>query len=166
MGKRTKIDIRFSGFAAIAEELDKFPGALLKATAEALHTSASLVDVKLHKEMMKHEHDYNPRAYGKFKTQSSIMDGARPDIHGNIVEQKVGFDIAHGGLASVFLMYGTPRHYQPNQRRMHPGVKADRKLYNAIYGTKTRAELNRIQRSIFEQVLRQYGGHWHGKYLD
>lgn len=166
MGKRTKIDIKFEGFAAMSEELDKFPGALLKATAESLHKSASFVDIKLHKEMQKHEHDYNRRAYGKFKTQSSIMDGASPEIEGNIVEQKVGFDISHGGLASVFLMYGTPKHYQPNMHRMHPGIKADKKLYGAIYGTKVKKELQTMQWLIFRSVLMEYGGHWHGKYLD
>lgn len=166
MGKKVKIDIRFDGFAAIAEELDRFPGALKKAAMEAMEYSAALVDVKLHKEMQKHERDFNSKAYGKHRTESTIMDGEKATADGNIIEQKVGFNISHGGLPSVFLMYGTPRHYQPNMHRMHPGIAADKKLYNAIYGSNTRKQLNKMQRSIFESVLREYGGHWHGKHLD
>ena len=39
---------------------------------------------------------------------------------------KVGFNISKGGLASIFLMYGTPR------------MQPDKKLYNSIYGSSTK----------------------------
>ena len=53
----------------------------------------------------------------------------------------VGFDIQNGGLASIFLMYGTPR------------MKKDTKLYNDIYGKKTRDEIRALQEEIFRKKM-------------
>ena len=174
MAKKVKIDIRFDGFAAIAEELDRFPGALKEATIEAMEASAKIVNEKLHERMKKHEEPGRHKSisgkmapnYGKGSTQKTILDHRKADVHGNIIEQKVGFDISHGGLPSIFLMYGTPRHYQPSMHRMHPGMNADKVLYNAVYGKGMRTKLNRQQKEIFESILRKYGGHWNGKHLD
>ena len=56
---------------------------------------------------------------------------------------KVGFDIRHGGLPSIFLMYGTPR------------TKKDTKLYNDIYGNKTKHKIAEIQKEIFNDEIRR-----------
>ena len=57
----------------------------------------------------------------------------------------VGFDIAEGGLASIFLMYGTPR------------MKPDRKFRSDLYGRKTKQENFEMQNKIFQKYVQQLG---------
>ena len=65
---------------------------------------------------------------------------------GDTASVGVGFDISGGGLPSIFLMYGTKLHGQPH-------ITPDRKLYDAVYGAKTRKEISKIQESAFQKVL-------------
>ena len=71
----------------------------------------------------------------------------------------VGFKISQGGLASVFLMYGTPRHAPANQygsaNGTHPGMPADKKLYNAIYGNAVHRKIAEKQKEIFEKEIKK-----------
>jgi hypothetical protein len=53
----------------------------------------------------------------------------------------VGFDISHGGLPTIFMMYGTPS-YMKNQL-----------LYDAIYGDQTIGEVRRVQKEIFNEAM-------------
>lgn len=76
-------------------------------------------------------------------TERSLRRNAVIEWQGNVAEVKVGFDIAHGGLASVFLMYGTPR------------KKKDQKLYNAFFGKSTQQEYIRAQEEILYDAIRE-----------
>ena len=76
-------------------------------------------------------------------TERSLRRNAVIEWQGNVAEVKVGFDIAHGGLASVFLMYGTPR------------KKKDQKLYNAFFGKTTQQEYIRAQEEILYDAIRE-----------
>lgn len=53
----------------------------------------------------------------------------------------VGFHIRQGGLASIFLMYGTPR------------MKPDRKMHSVFFGSAVRNQIQDKQRDIFKRVL-------------
>lgn len=77
------------------------------------------------------------------QTERSLRRNAVIEWQGNVAEVKVGFDIAHGGLASVFLMYGTPR------------KKKDQKLYNAFFGKSTQQEYIRAQEEILYDAIRE-----------
>lgn len=60
---------------------------------------------------------------------------------------RIGFRISEGGLPSIFLMQGTPKHGK------HPGIAADKKLKNAAFGAKTMREITAIQREEIERML-------------
>lgn len=140
--KKLKFTLDFNAVSALAEELDGLGGDIKSAADDALQKSAEYIDERLHERMKKHNKTH--------KTDKSILDDAKVVWSGNIAEINVGFDISHGGLASVFLMYGTPQH-EPN----HPGTEADRKLYNAIYGSATKRKIKNIQKEVFEEAVRK-----------
>lgn len=62
---------------------------------------------------------------------------------------RIGFKIGDGGLPSIFLMWGTPKHGR------HPGISADTKLKNAAFGAKVKREVAAIQREEFEKAIEE-----------
>lgn len=113
----------------------------LKATTEkALTESKEYVTAKLHQDMKNH--------HRTGRTESSIDDDLKVEWKGSQAQVKVGFKISEGGLASIFLMYGTPR-------REPTPMEADKKLYNDVYGTATQRKVNEIQQKVFEDAIRQ-----------
>lgn len=124
-------------FSEYGEKLEAVGGNLKRATEEALEKSKDYVNGELHKQMVKHNRSH------KHKTDKSIQDDAKVVWSGFEAEINVGFDIEHGGLASIFLMYGTPR------------ADKDQKLYNAVYGTATKKKINEIQQKIFEKAIEE-----------
>lgn len=62
---------------------------------------------------------------------------------------RIGFKISDGGLPSIFLMWGTPKH------GAHPGMTADTKLKNAAFGAKVKREVAAIQREEFEKAIQE-----------
>lgn len=127
---RNKVGMLFEGFEEMAAKFDALGGDLKSVVTECLEKSHNHVTPKLHKDMKRH------RRTGD--TESSI-GVTRVEWEGTKASIKVGFNISHGGLPSIFLMYGTPR------------MKKDSKLYNDIYGTKTRKEIKELQEEIFKK---------------
>lgn len=123
-----KIGLQLDGFEDLMSDLDKLGGDLKEVTAEALEKSHAYVTPTLHQAMKKH--------HRTGRTERSIDDSGKVYWSGNTATVDVGFDISGGGLASVFLMYGTPK------------MKKDTKLYNAIYGSATKKKLAEIQEEI------------------
>lgn len=139
MGKN-KLSLDFPGLEEYAEKLDRLAGsgALKKAVTEALEKSKDLVNEQLHEQMKRHHRTGN--------TEKSIMDNAKVEWSGNEASVQVGFDIAHGGLPSIFLMYGTPK--QPK----------DQKVYNAIYGAATKRKIKQLQEEAFMKAINEIMG--------
>jgi len=123
-----KIGLQLKGFEDLMSDLDKLGGDLNQVTTEALEKSHAYVTPNIHQAMKKH--------YRTGRTEKSIEDSGKVTWTGNVASVDVGFDIANGGLASVFLMYGTPK------------MKKDTKLYNSIYGSATKKKLAEIQEEI------------------
>lgn len=136
---RPKLALDFKGLEELAEKLDKLGkgSALKKAVEKALLESAKLVNLQLEAEMKKH--------YRTGKTVKSIVP-EKVEWSGTQATVKVGFDIAHGGLASIFLMYGTPK------------MEKDQRLYNAIYGSQTKRKIREVQEKAFNEVLNEIMG--------
>lgn len=132
---RKKTGILFKGFEEYMEKLDELAGDLKGVTEEALKESEGLITPKLHQDMKRHE-----RTGG---TEGSIDDNAKVKWEGTQGTIKIGFNLAEGGLASIFLMYGTPR------------AGKDQKLYNDIYGSKTRKEIAKKQEEIFSRAIKK-----------
>lgn len=138
MSKKNKVTIDFKGFEEYAEKLDKLGGDLKSAVDKALLESKDFVDDQLHAQMKKHHRTGN--------TEDTIKDNAKVEWSGSLASVDVGFSISHGGLASIFLMYGTPR------------AQPDRKLYNAIYGRTTKRKVREIQEEIFTKAIKEKMG--------
>lgn len=139
---RNRVTIQFEGFDEIAERLVRTQGKLEDATEKALVESQKLVANKLQTDMPKH--------HRTGRTETTITDDGVVDWEGGRnagkASIKVGFKISDGGLASIFLMYGTPR------------MRPDKKLYRDIYGPATKRELSAIQQEIFKDALRELEG--------
>ena len=139
---KNKLTLQFSGFADFAERLDALGGDLKETTEKALKESHAYVTPKLVAAMEKHNQTG--------ETVGSIIIHAPVEWVGATAEIKVGFEIDKGGMPSIFLMYGTPRH-EPN----HSGTDADEELYNAIYGKDTKKEVAKIQKGIFDAAIKK-----------
>ena len=114
--------LKFEGnvFGELLEKLDGLGGDIEETIEECLEESAKIVQEKVEREIQKH------RRTGD--TERKMLKNEKVEKSGVIYTIRVGFDLPDG-LASLFLMYGTPR------------SKPDRKLYNAIYGAKVKKEI-------------------------
>ena len=95
-------------------------------------------------------------------TENSLVTSPNLKWEGNKVSVDIGFDISNGGIASIFLMYGTPRHMVKNKYgstgKTAEGVRQDMNLYNSIYGTSTQNKVKKAQQKVFEDALREAMG--------
>lgn len=132
MGK-AKISLDFDGLDVMMEELKRIGADIEAAAEQALEESRDYVNENLHAEMEKHHQSGD--------TEKSIKENEVPQWTGDTVTLPVGFDISNGGLPSIFLMYGTPTQ------------DPDKKLYNAIFGSKTKKEIEAIQQDVFDAAL-------------
>lgn len=130
-----RITLNMRAIEEYAERLDKLGGDLNKTVEEALKKSVEHVTPKIQQAMQKHRQTGN--------TANSIVTTSNVEWDGTLAKIKVGFNISDGGLPSIFLMYGTPR------------MRKDAKLYNAIYGAKTKKEVTEIQQEIFLKAIRK-----------
>ena len=152
---RKKPGLNFDEVAELSEKLEKLGGDLQQVTTDALQFIPDYINPKLRAAMSKHT------KYSRGKTASTIVEDQKVTWSGYTASIPVGFDLKNGGLPSVFLMYGTPRHAPKNQwggptrpgAREHPGTQADEELKGAIYGKKTQAEIAAKQQAIFEAAL-------------
>lgn len=136
---KNKIGLEFSGFDELIERLDASGGDVKEAVDKSLEVANKIVSRKLSEDMKKH------RQTGE--TEKSIIKNATIEWDGMTASVGVGFDFGKGGLPSVFLMYGTPR------------MKPDKKIYNDIYGSKTKKEIGEEQEKIFlEMIAKKLGG--------
>lgn len=144
---KNKIGLQFEGFKEMAADFDKKGGDLKKITEKALQNSHDYVVPGIHKAMQKHK-----RKNGG-DTEKSIVDNAKVEWEGNTASIEIGFDLNNGGLPSVFLMYGTPKH-----AKNHLGIDKDKALYDSIYGRKTKKAVNELQKKTFDRALAKLGG--------
>lgn len=145
--------INFDGFTELSEKYQKLGGDLKEITDECLTFIPQKINPGLKSAIAKHKRTGN--------TEKSLQTGQRVQWANDVGTIKVGFDISHGGLASIFLMYGTPRHIISNQygtpkraeAKEHPGISPDKKLYNAIYGRSIQREIAEKQNQIYLDAI-------------
>ncbi len=136
MANKTRIE--FEGFENVIAKLTKLEGNIRETTDKALKETHKIVTQKASKEIERH--------YLTGQTEKSIYNDANIDWTGTLASVSVGFSIRQGGIASIFLMYGTPR------------MKKDQKLYNAFWGKKTKEEIIKKQEEIFYEEIRRLDG--------
>jgi len=152
---KNKFSLDFSNFADYAEQLENLGGDLKRTADKALQETHKYITDNLERDIKKH--------HRSGKLEKSLLRDSTVEWSGNIAEIDVGFDIANGGLSSVFLMYGTPKHAPANQYGSasgeNPGMQANKELYNDIYGARTKREVKKIQEKIFaDEIHKRMGG--------
>lgn len=135
---KNKLTIDFKGFQEMYEKLDKLQADTKKITKEALQKSYDAITPTIDQAIKPH--------HLTGQTEKSLVKNEKVQWEGMIAYIKVGFNIRQGGLASIFLMYGTPR------------MSPDKKLYNSIYGSSTKKKIRQIQEEIFKEKLRKVMG--------
>lgn len=138
MAKKKHCELKFKGSKEIIYKFQELGEDLEKALTTALSDSAKYVAESATSAMEKHNRTH--------KTVDSIDRTYKVEKRGNVLKVPVGFHISKGGLASIFLMYGTPR------------MAKDTNLYNSIRGTKTRKKIAEIQKKAFTEAIDDAGG--------
>ncbi|EGT4908116.1 hypothetical protein DAF77_14135 [Clostridioides difficile] len=129
--KKTQLDV--SGLEEYIKKLENLNKDLKKTFESALHSTNSHVTKKIKPAIAKHKQTG--------ATESSINKENEVTWQGTTAITRVGFDIKNKGLASIFLMYGTPK------------MTPDRQLYNAFYSNKTKKEILEIQQEVFRKRI-------------
>ena len=141
MSKSFGVEIK--GFDQMINKLYRMHGSALKPIVEdCLEAIPPMVNPNLESDMKRHARKGGGRTLKSLETDNPI------EWNGTTASMPVGFHIRKGGLASVFLMYGTAQH-APN----HPGTDEDQKLYDDIMGDATDKKIARKQQEIFEREI-------------
>lgn len=156
---KKRFGIEFDGFTDLIAEFDRLEGDLKSVTEDMLKIIPDMVNPELRQAMQKHKRTG--------RTERSIVENPPVEWDGNIASISAGFDFAESGLTSIFLMYGTARHAPKNQygaakrtdAKINPGISADKKLFNAIYGKKIKEKISEKQQEILLKAIeKRLGG--------
>lgn len=148
---KSKITLEFPGIKETIERFEKMDLAIGPAVTEALQESYNYVTSHLTDQIEQH------RRTGK--TAESLLKNEKVQVEGTTYFIHVGFDVGNGGLASIFLMYGSPKHvvtrYHGKKKSTwnHPGMDADAILYDLVFGPTTKSEIAKIQKRTFEKRM-------------
>ena len=135
----SKLELDFPMLDTLQKKLDSLGGeALDRAVENALTESNAFVAQQLETAMAKHNKTD--------KTMSTLLKQTEVLKAGTEYSANTGFDIAAGGLPSLFMMYGTQVHGQPH-------VTPDKALYDAIYGNATKKRIQEIQANAFYSMI-------------
>lgn len=133
-----KTYLEFEGFNDAIARLTKLDGDIKATTEKALKKTHEIITKNAEEAITPHNQTY--------QTEKSLRKEAEIEWAGTLASVKTGFSISEGGLASIFLMYGTPRQ------------KKDQKMYNAFWSKKTRDEVTEAQKEIFFNEIRRLNG--------
>lgn len=146
MSKYTnKMGIEFEGFDEAIKRLEKLEGDVRSVTEKALKETHKIVTAAAEESAQK----ANLPAKGKYSkgdTLNSLKREASIEWSGTEAKVPVGFSISNGGIASIFMIYGTPRKMK------------NQKMYNAFWGNQIHAEVLKAQEDIFYEEISKLGG--------
>lgn len=148
---KSKITLEFPGIKETIERFEKMDLAIGPAVTEALQKSYDYVTSHLADQIEQH--------HRTGKTAESLLKNEKVQVEGTTYFIHVGFDVSNGGLASIFLMYGSPKHvvtrYHGKKKSSwdHPGMDADAILYDLVFGPTTKQEIAKIQKRVFEKRM-------------
>ena len=136
----TNFSLDFDGFLDYASKVSELGGSdlLKKATENALKATDEYLTPEIEKAMRSSPYNFDRTG----KTAGTLDKNYNVEWSGTVAKAKVGFKISEGGLASIFLAYGTPH------------IKPDVKLKNALKGKgKYTKEIAEIQKAEFNKVI-------------
>lgn len=153
----SKAYLEFEGFDKAIERLKKLDGNVKATTEKALKKTHEIVTEKAEEGISKHKQTGD--------TEKSLYREGKVNWAGTIASVDVGFSISKGGLASIFLIYGTPRHSVSNQygatSGTAKGVEADKTLSTTLNQKKNnsiRKKILQAQEEIFYNEIRKLDG--------
>lgn len=135
MAKQWGIDFQDFNFYAQKIESLSSKANLRRIADEALIETHKYLTPKIEKEFEKHNRTE--------RTIKSLKKDGETSWSSDVGSIDVGFHISNGGLASIFILYGTPR------------IKPDKSLYNLFFGSKIKKEVFKIQEEIFDRELQK-----------
>ena len=137
---KNKLSLQFDGLEDIITKLEESQADIREAVGEALAESKKYVTDTLVRDTV----PANYPAKGRYSTGElarSIDKNNSVKWQGLKAEVKVGYKISESGLASIMLLYGTPK------------MKKSQKLYNDIFGSATKKKLAEIQQDTLNGIL-------------
>lgn len=134
---KNKIGLELKGFEEMIANLEALDGDVKQAVEGSLRVAHDTVTRGVQREMKGHKRSG--------KTTEAIIKSSAVKWEGSTASVDVGFEFPDG-LASIFLMYGTPR------------MVKDQGLYDAVYGSKVKREIAKRQKAIFEGMIRKRMG--------
>ena len=137
-----KFKLDFEGIDVLSKRLESMNISVQETAEEALKETHAHVTKKIENAIANSPYDFNRTG----KTKSTLQTEPKIEWAGSTASVNVGFDIANGGLPSLFLMHGTP------------SIDPDQALYDAVFGKKTEKEVADIQQNVFVRKLVKGGG--------
>lgn len=128
--------VEFKDFERLSQQLEKLASkeVLRNTTEKALKETHKIITEKTDEAIKEHKRTG--------RTEGSIKQDADVNWTSDVGFVDVGFNVKEGGLASIFLMFGTPR------------MKPDTDLFNAVYGQKNK--IDKAQKEIFDNEISKY----------
>lgn len=132
------MSVTFKGFDQLFEDFDRLDSQAARDSVDrALRATADYVQTNVNEAAQ-------PYAQGGHKGYATgdMYNALRKEnnvywVTNYIAEVKLGFDFyADGGFHSIFMMYGTPK------------IAKDQKLYDAIFSSRTKKQVEKIQKEI------------------
>lgn len=134
---KNKIGLELKGFEEMIANLEALDGDVKQAVEGSLRVAHDTVTRGVQRDMKRHKRTG--------KTTEAIIKSSAVKWEGSTASVDVGFEFPDG-LASIFLMYGTPR------------MAKDQALFDDIYGSKVKREIAKRQKAIFEGMIRKRMG--------
>ena len=145
-----QLGVMFKGFdKEIAKYTKALNGGIKPIIEKCLEVAPKEITPALERDMQKHNRTG--------RTVKSIDRKNEITWSGTEATIPVGFHIRQGGLASIFLMYGTARHYPGDTGPMH--TQADDQLREDIIGPAIEKKVAALQEQIFnKEITKAFGG--------
>ena len=140
MAKNFSLD--FKDFLDFAYKIEELGGsdALKRATDNALTATDKYVTEEVDKAIAQSRFNFDRTG----RTKESLDKEIKTEWDGTVAKAKAGFHITQGGLASQFLIYGTPH------------IAGDTNLRNAVKGEgKHKKVIRQLQKDEFSKVLNE-----------
>ena len=140
-----KMELKFDGFDDLLKRFAAAEADIKPAAEAALKET---FDIVTEKAAIAVENPNLP-AHGKYSHGNTAKSLVREPVitwSGTKASVDAGFDIKHGGLPTIFIMYGTPS-YMKNQQ-----------LYDVFYGDQTIGEIRTRQKEILLGALAEAEG--------
>lgn len=135
---KNKIGLEVKGFDELIANLEGLNGDTKRAVEGCLRVARDTVAAKAKVAMNGHKRTG--------ATIESIITHDPVKWQGTLASIEAGFNLKHGGMPSIFLMYGTPK------------MPKDQALYDAVYGSRTRRKIAKKQKAIFDGMIRKRMG--------